>query len=113
MNSVRTIDVAHPPRLPAAVESTLLEEWGFVRNSTHERILKVVHGYGSSGQGGRTRDTVRNWLFAQRGRFRGVIAGEDCSPSNARLEAMVKATGYPYDPDLLKPNPGVTFVWIR
>jgi hypothetical protein len=84
-----------------------------VRNSSSERILKIIHGYGSSGKGGNTRNTVRNWLFSKRTRFEAILPGEDCHPTNPLAETIAKAITPESDPDLLRSNPGVTFVWIR
>jgi len=114
LNPVRTIDVAHPPRPPHQVELALIEAWSAVRNSPTERVLKIVHGYGSSGKGGSTRETVRNWLFGNRKRFISIIHGEDATASNAGVEDLVKSLGQsPLDPDLCTPNPGVTVVWVK
>jgi hypothetical protein len=113
MTAIRTIDLAHPPRRPDEVESALTEEWGRMRNSSDERILKIIHGYGSSGKGGNTRNTVRNWLFSKRGRFQAILAGEECLPTNPLVETIVKEILPDNDPDLLRQNPGVTFVWVK
>jgi hypothetical protein len=113
MKSIRTIDVAHPPKSPDQVEEVLMEEWSRVRNSGQERILKIIHGYGSTGRGGSTRETVRNWLFSRRARFMLILSGEDCSPLHPSTEQLVKEISPESDPDLLTPNAGVTFVWIR
>jgi hypothetical protein len=42
------------------------------------RVLKVVHGYGSTGLGGSNREAVRTWLAGElaAGRVRRVIPGE-------------------------------------
>jgi hypothetical protein len=113
MKCVRTIDVSHPPKPPGEVESILMDGWARVRNSGCERVLKVIHGYGSTGRGGSTRETVRNWLFSQRNRFRSILPGEECSPVHPVAESLAKEISPETDPDLLTPNPGVTFVWIK
>ena len=43
-----------------------------------KRVLKVVHGYGSTGAGGSNREAVRTWLAGEMaaGRVRRVIPGE-------------------------------------
>jgi len=110
---VMTIDVAHPPRGPAAVEEDILDAWTAIRNSPQVRILKVIHGYGSSGVGGATRDTVRNWAYVNRGKFRAVIHGEDYALLDPATDAMRReAGGYP-DTDLSARNPGVTVIWVK
>ncbi|MGH7456599.1 MAG: hypothetical protein ACRENG_34945, partial [bacterium] len=71
------IDVGHPPRSAQQVENELAEALAKVRNSSTRRVIKAVHGYGSHGRGGSTKETVRNWAFQFRRRFRAVINGED------------------------------------
>lgn len=111
---VHTVDVAHPPRRPADVEADLLAAWNTVRNSGSLRFLKIVHGFGSTGKGGSTRELVRNWLFARGERpFRGVIYGEDYTLFNPRVQQMRAEAGQFADPDLSAPNPGVTIVWVK
>jgi hypothetical protein len=108
-----TIDLAHPPRQPAAVEAELLEAWKEVRNSGTYRVLKVIHGYGSSGTGGTTRTTVRNWAYAHRKRFRGVIQGEQFNLLDPGTQALRREIGDFGDPDLFNENSGITVIWIR
>jgi hypothetical protein len=107
------VDVAHPPRRPEEVEGALLEAWSEVRNSGVLRVLKIIHGHGSSGKGGTTRELVRNWLFRNRSRFRGIIEGESYSMFDTMVASMRAETGPFHDPDLDAANPGITIVWIR
>jgi hypothetical protein len=107
-----TIDVAHPPRHPDQVESELENAVRTVMLSRTLRAVKVVHGYGSSGKGGTTKDLVRNWAFRRRGRIRGVLHGEDGAFSTD-AEDFLKETGLNGDPDILARNRGVTYLWIR
>ena len=43
------------------------------------KCLIVIHGYGSSGKGGKIREKARQWLNAQvrNGKLKAVIYGED------------------------------------
>lgn len=107
------IDVAHPPRHPDIVEQELMDAWQKVRNSPGLRVLKIIHGHGSKGKGGSTKETVRNWAFRQRGKFLAVIPGEEYSPfhdDTARLRFEIGALP---DPDLGIPNPGITIIWVK
>lgn len=108
-----TIDVAHPPRHPDAVERELRETLQKSRNSPSIRVLKVIHGYGSTGRGGTTRETVRNWGYVNRGRIRGVIHGEDYGLTDAETVDLRQAVGDFPDPDLGAQNGGITVFWIR
>jgi hypothetical protein len=110
---ILTIDVAHPPRSAAAVERDLLDAWNQVRNSPGLRILKIIHGHGSSGKGGSTRLVVRNWAFQNRERFRAVIEGEAYEVFDEQTAALRTTVGQVPDSDLGSGNPGITIVWIK
>jgi hypothetical protein len=107
------IDVAHPPRRPEEVETALLEAWSGVRNSGTLRVLKIIHGHGSSGKGGTTRTVVRNWLFRNRSRFKGIIEGEAYTVFDERVVSMREVAGQFSDRDLGAANSGITVVWVR
>lgn len=113
MSPILTIDVAHPPRHPDVVEKELLDAWSNVRNSSSLRILKIIHGHGSTGKGGSTRDVVRNWTFRNRKRFRTTIEGEAYTLFDADVQKMRAEVGQYNDTDLGHMNPGITVVWVR
>jgi hypothetical protein len=107
------IDVGHPPRAPQQVENELAEALAKVRNSPILRVIKVVHGYGSHGRGGSTKETVRNWAFQFRRRWRAVINGEDYNIFDDDTQEMRQACGQIDDADLGIGNPGITLVWVK
>ncbi len=107
------IDVAHPPRHPDIVEQELLDAWQKVRNSPDLCVLKIIHGHGSKGKGGSTKETVRNWAFRHRGKFVAVIPGEEYSLFQDDTARMRKEIGSLADPDVDVPNPGITVVWVK
>ena len=107
------IDVAHPPRHPDLVEQALLDAWMIVRNSTNLRVLKIIHGYGSHGEGGQTRETVRNWAYQYRQRFEEIINGEEFSQTELATREMIAECGYCNDDDLGRANSGITLIWIN
>ncbi|HWI59761.1 MAG TPA: hypothetical protein VNZ22_21210 [Bacillota bacterium] len=79
-------------------------------------VLKVIHGYGSSGKGGKLCFGLRK-SFALRkkeGVIKDCIAGEDFSIFNqltlGLLEAVPELRG---DPDLNATNEGVTVLWLK
>jgi hypothetical protein len=114
MHPVMTLlDVAHPPRPAARVEEELLDVWQRVRNSPSLRLIKVVHGYGSSGKGGTGRETVRNWAFRNRRRLRSVIEGEHYAIGDAATEDLLGEVGPLGDADLNAGNRGITLLWVR
>jgi hypothetical protein len=78
-------------------------------------LLKLVHGYGSTGMGGEIRVTVQKRLVEMAGNdeIRGCIFGEDWSKSNEASWKLVQA--YPElknDSDLGRCNRGITIVWL-
>jgi len=78
-------------------------------------LLKVIHGYGSSGVGGDIRVAVQRRLheLVESGEIRGCIFGEDWSKSNEgtwrllQVEPELKS-----DADLGRRNQGITIVWM-
>jgi hypothetical protein len=110
---LHTIDVAHPPRHPDVVELDLLDALARVRRSDSLRVLKIIHGYGSSGRGGSTKEIVKNVLFRQRSRCRSVIDGERYGLLDPDTEALRAEVGRFPDEDLDAANPGITIVWVR
>ena len=108
-----TLDVGHPPRPPAQVEAELGGALSRVRSSAGLRGIKVVHGYGSHGRGGSTRDTVRDWAFQFRRHFRGVINGEDYHLFNDLTQELRQECGQFDDPDLGAGNAGITILWVK
>jgi len=108
-----TFDVAHPPRHPADVEAELMEMWQHARNRPELRVVKIIHGHGSSGRGGTTREVVRNWLFKNRAQFRSIIEGEHYSLTAPSTMELRREVGLYADNDLDQQNRGITLVWIR
>jgi hypothetical protein len=111
--SILTVDVAHPPLPADQVEALLLESWSRVRNSENLRVVKFIHGYGSSGKGGSTRELVRNWAFHHRSKFRDVIEGEAYHLLNPSVQEMRRELETFTDADLQHPNEGITILWVK
>ncbi len=80
------------------------------------KVLKVIHGYGSSGKGGALCVGLRKsfGLRKKEGVIKDFIAGENFSIFNptvlAMLEAVPQLRG---DPDLNATNEGVTVLWLK
>ena len=80
------------------------------------RVLKVIHGYGSSGKGGALRVGLRKsfGLRKKEGVIREYIAGEDFSIFNETVLALLEAvSGLRGDPDLGATNEGITVLWLK
>lgn len=110
---ILTIDVAHPPRRPGDVEEELFRALSYIRNSPTLRVLKIVHGYGSSGKGSTTKETVRNWAFRITAKVRQTIDGEHYGLYDAATQQMRKEVGGFVDTDLDTGNPGITLLWVK
>lgn len=75
--------------------------------------VKIIHGYGSSGSGGKIRTETRRYLEGQKrlGLIRDYIAGEDFSIFNgATIRAFESCDELRRDKDLERHNNGVTIV---
>jgi hypothetical protein len=78
-------------------------------------LLKVVHGYGSTGAGGEIRIAVQMRLteMVQGGQIRGCIFGENWSKSDeAAWKLLQSHAELKSDPDLGRRNPGITIVLL-
>ena len=78
-------------------------------------LIKIIHGYGSTGAGGNIRIAVQRRLreLADSGQIRGCIFGEDWSRSDETTWRLLQAHGeLKSDPDLGKRNPGFTVVLL-
>ena len=78
-------------------------------------MLKIIHGYGSTGAGGDIRIAAQKRLYelAEAGQIRGFIFGENWAKSDEAtwrlLQARQELKG---DPDLGRGNEGITVVVI-
>lgn len=76
-------------------------------------VLKLVHGYGSSGVGGRLRDAIRSSLRrrVKEGKVRAYVAADGWDVFDSAIRLAVEACpALEHDRDLLGRNPGVTIV---
>ena len=79
------------------------------------RTVKLIHGYGSTGRGGRIRVGVRGELSAMKKRklIHDFIPGENFGPFDERSRKMAeKDRTVTKDPDYGRENHGVTIVVI-
>lgn len=76
-------------------------------------LVKLIHGYGSTGEGGEIRVAVQKRLLemSERGQIRSVIFGENWAKSDERAWKIVNAhKESKQDRDLGKGNRGITIV---
>lgn len=80
------------------------------------RVLKIIHGYGSSGQGGKLCTGLRK-SFALRkkeGVIKDFVIGERFDIfDNTTLHLLDLAPELRGDPDLGATNEGVSFLWLK
>jgi hypothetical protein len=113
MNSLHTVDIAHPPLRSADAERVLDELLRVIRGSGQLRGLKIIHGYGKSGSGGLLKQVVLNWAYNNRGWIKSVIPGEQYSVHDALTQKMRAQIGQEPDADLDAANPGMTIIWVK
>jgi hypothetical protein len=78
-------------------------------------VLKIIHGYGSSGTGGRIRTESRKYLarLKDKGEVKDVIPGEKFSIfEEPTRRAFAVCSGLRQDHDLDRYNNGVTFILL-
>jgi len=78
-------------------------------------MLKVVHGYGSTGAGGEIRAAVQRRLreMEEAGQIRACIFGENWSRSDEVAWRLLQARpDLKHDPDLGRRNEGITVVLL-
>ena len=84
--------------------------------SAGARVLKVIHGYGSSGKGGALCIGLRKsfGLRKKEGAIKDFITGENFTIFNETVLALLEAVPeLRRDPDLGAANEGVTVVWLN
>ena len=89
-------------------------EIALARQQKHS-LLKVIHGYGSSGEGGDIRIAVQKRLreFADAGQIAGCIFGESWSRSDEVTWRLIQEKSeLKSDPDLGQRNRGITIVLL-
>jgi len=115
MSTLRTYNVeAGMPTLDEARRQVIAE----IKQAKREgvRVLKVIHGYGSSGKGGVLCHGLRKsfGMRKKEGVIKDCIAGENFSIFNASvlslLEAVPQLRG---DPDINATNEGITVLWLK
>jgi len=90
----------------------LKTELGIARNSG-AHVLKIIHGYGSTGVGGELRIALQATLrqMADRGELRACIYGENWRKADESAWALLKQLPeLKEDRDLGKGNRGITLV---
>ena len=101
------------PQVTEALQR-LTRELTLARQQKHT-LLKIIHGYGSSGAGGDIRVAVQKRLYelTHDGQIRGCIFGESWSKSDDQTWKIIQAKPeLKNDTDLGKRNQGITIVLL-
>jgi len=115
VSAIRTFNVeAGLPTLDEARRRVAAE----IKRAKREgvKVLKVIHGYGSSGKGGALCVGLRRsfGLRKKEGAIKDFFAGEDFSIFNPTVLALLEAVpGLRGDLDLNATNEGVTILWLK
>lgn len=79
----------------------------------HERVVLLIHGYGSSGRGGAIKKEVCRQLqyLLDKKNISDFLPGEDCDKRAGRFRQVKRR--FPFIEELInKPNPGITLVML-
>lgn len=79
-------------------------------------VMKLIHGYGSSGTGGKIRTELRRYLerLTRAGKISGFITGESFSIFDEQTrKSFLICSSLRQDRDLDRHNNGVTFVLLK
>lgn len=113
-NPIKTVNLkSDMPSVHEALQR-LDREIALARQDKHS-LVKVVHGYGSTGVGGDIRIAVQRRLYelAEAGQIRGCIFGENWSKTDEITWRLVQAhPELKSDPDLGRRNQGITIVLL-
>ena len=113
MERILTIDIAHPPLDGTSAEDLLNESLKKVHLSSQLRVIKIIHGYGSSGRGGSLKTLAINWAYGNRNRIKCVIAGEGTDTFDADVLQLAQECDLSIRNDLGYANEGMTIIWVK
>jgi hypothetical protein len=113
MSCVMTVDIAHPPLTPDAAERELESSLRSARLSPDIRVLRIIHGYGSSGRGGSLKSVAQNWLYRKRSALRAVMTGEEITPFNPRAQELAVECRLSISADLGPATEGMSIAWVK
>ncbi len=113
--SIRTVNLEAGKPTVEEARRRLLDAIELARKDG-PRALKVIHGYGSSGVGGKIRDGVRKSLSLRRkeGKILMFVPGEKWSAVETGTQELLGLySEIRRDTDLGRGNEGITIVLVR
>lgn len=114
MKSIPTVNLKSDRPTVQEALARLEQELSSARQRGHT-ILKIIHGYGSTGAGGDIRIAVQLRLreCTERGSIRGCFFGEEWSKASESVWSLLQQRPeLKGDPDLGKKNLGITVVLL-
>jgi hypothetical protein len=113
--SFRTLNIEFDHPTLDEARRQVIEE---IRKAKREgvRVLKVIHGYGSSGKGGTLNHGLRKSFALRKTEnvIKEFIPGESFDIFNPSVLALLEALpGLRGDPDLGATNLGITVLWLK
>lgn len=99
------------PKVDGAMKKLRFEINTMRRIGIHQ--VKVIHGYGSSGQGGALKSATHDCLrtMKEEGRIKAYCPGEQFGPFEKTGRSLVElCPAFRNDPDWARANDGVTIV---
>lgn len=111
-SGVKTVDIEDGRPSVAQAQARLSSELAAARQS-RVRVLKLIHGYGSSGVGGDLRIALQSTLrqMAKSGQIQDCIYGENWRKSDDRSwELLKRMPELKDDRDFGKGNKGITII---
>ena len=105
---LKEIDIGHGGQGASDSVSELEVAISTAKADPNITAVKIIHGLGS----GAVAKEVRLWAKQQKGRFRGVINGEDYDMFNKDAVNMRSDFLSSKDEDFNRRNPGITIIWL-
>ncbi|MDC3287969.1 hypothetical protein OAV00_03460 [Candidatus Marinimicrobia bacterium] len=105
---LKEIDIGHAGQNASDAITDLEVAISTAKSDSETTAVKIIHGLGS----GRVGSEVRRWAKEQRGRFKGVINGEDYDMFNKDAVDMRSGFLTSDDEDFNRRNPGITIIWL-
>jgi hypothetical protein len=112
--AIKTVNIKHDLPQVAEALQRLERELALARRE-RIAILKIVHGYGSTGVGGDIRIAVQKRLreLVESGHIHACIFGENWSPSDEQTWRLQRQPDLKNDRDLGRGNQGISIVTMK
>jgi len=102
--------------MPTVVEARQILKKELERAAAERlQVLKIIHGYGSTGKGGKLKTSIRKSLLLRKkeGKIHSFVTGEKWGVFDKTSRIILeKCSQMKYDPDLDRQNVGITIVLL-